>query len=199
MGPPSPTGIPMNYAITGVQGGHLIEFNPQLLNEKNPSLEKTALDRIQKCFNDFNQTSGSIKLGLNSNTKIPSVKINITDKKIREDKNNVSTKSLCKVLIHEFLHHAGLVDEYPETQNIPSGYRSCRLPTPARDSIMAEGTHKGVNPVLYPAHRRSLVFPGCKAKNHLYSSCAGRSRTVVYENSPCPPVMSKCLEGTWLR
>lgn len=198
VGPPSPTLHPMNYAITGIEGAYLLEFNPNLVSTKNKDLEKLGLVRIQNCFKEFNTTSGNIKLGLNSNPKIPSITINITDQKIRENKNNISTKSLCKVIVHEFLHHAGLGDEYPEDLATRKGDQSCRLPSPARDSIMSEGTLKGVNPVLYPAHRRSLIFPGCKKKNDLYSACIRSSRQVAIANSSCY-VDKRCKEGTWLR
>jgi hypothetical protein len=90
---------------------------------------------------------------------------------------------------HEIFHHLGLVDEYAEfgpgyiyadeSQFNPVGtsmQANCRATGP-KDSIMSWYDQalfkiKKGDPLLYPAEFRTIVFPGCRAKNAVFYDCA---------------------------
>ena len=112
----------------------------------------------------------------------------------------------CTTFVHEFLHLAGLVDEYNEKTS--DGFLSKKplYPDRARSnegSWMAQFStgflETGIakkKKRLYPGQLDAVIYPGCLTRNALYYSCA--KYAYLYDKSAEVPLI--CRQKTeWLK
>jgi hypothetical protein len=122
----------------------------------------------------------SIEITLDETDRaLPSVGViqidNLTSEKrevFRETSLLWSNELSCGKILHEVLHHLGLVDEYFDPSNAP-----CRA-VGSQGSAMLAGDaaiERAIvlqKSVLMPAHFRALTMPGCMSANQNYYRCA---------------------------
>ncbi len=93
-------------------------------------------------------------------------------KTFRETSLRWSNELSCGKILHEVLHHLGLVDEY-----FDPGHAPCRAVGSQSSAMLSGDTaiEQAIvlqKSVLMPAHFRALTMPGCMSANQNYYRCA---------------------------
>jgi hypothetical protein len=175
------TTVPSSYRLERLQNtsegrpAHEVKFNIQFTEvegEENKGARERLLRKIKACLDVVNPVRSRdgmqlwLKLADGTENSLPAVsEVFVQHLVERANSQLVSDESSCGTLVHELLHHTGLVDKYEESD--PEKLYDCRTLGP-RDSIMYDSR-------LRP--RKIQVILGCTCEgNFPYEGDQGEMR-----------------------
>lgn len=150
-----------------------VEFNAQFTAVGTTEAQAAEMrSRVEQCFAqaspamvgpDGHQMRLTLRGSSGASPTPPLIEINVRPSG-RGDAKNFSMDYTCATLIHEFLHHAGLCDEYPEGDPTEiQNAAACRVIV-REDSIMS-GDMQGTYDDAVGLARRCVLKPGSKWLN----------------------------------
>jgi hypothetical protein len=209
-------GLNLNFTGQGSDNARYSELTRQCLTQYNRHLKGPNGEQIVILINEQYPGTRPVQTDINI----------VRGENVRSHSRGWAHDIDCPTVLHELLHLVGLCDEYRETAIgyivNPDGTRTsvergaditafdCRAIGHA-DSIMVnpyeavKRTNRTQASLLYPAHARVILYPGCRRINSTYFDCASNfqrtsSQVTGSEASRCNYTDPICREpGAWSR